>query len=70
MTWKKTFDELLSSPTPRTFVSEAIVDGVVDFVIVEAVVKESATERARRRWNMPAQEEPNLSACAKLKALE
>ena len=61
---KTTFDELMNAPTPRTFVSVAI-DYTVDFV-----VKETATERARRRWKMPAQEEPNLSACAKLKALE
>jgi hypothetical protein len=60
---KPTFDELMNAPTPKTFVSEAI-----DYT--DVAVKESATERARRRWNMPAQEEPNLSACAKLKALE
>jgi hypothetical protein len=48
--WRK-FDE----PTPRTFVSEAIVDGVVDFVVVEAV--ETAQERARRKWGMKDDEE-------------
>jgi len=49
MTERK-FDE--DAPPAKTFVSEAI-DYTVDFV-----VKETATERARRRWNMPAQEEP------------
>jgi len=60
---KPTFDELMNAPTPKTFIGE--IDYTVDFV-----VKETATERARRIWRMPAQEEPNLSACAKLKTLE
>jgi hypothetical protein len=46
-----TFEEMMNAATPRTFVSEAI-DGVVDFVIVEAVVEETAEARARRRWHM------------------
>jgi len=40
------------APIRKTFINEEI-DYTVDFV-----VKETATERARRRWNMPAQEEP------------
>jgi hypothetical protein len=46
--WRK-FDEA----TPRTFIGEI---GVVDFVIVEAVVEETAEARARRIWGMDEKE--------------
>ena len=48
---KPTFDELMNAPIPKTFIGE--IDYTVDFV-----VKETATERARRIWRIPAQEEP------------
>ena len=71
---ERTFDE----STPRKTFVGSICAGEVDYsvsvVIVEAVVEmvreKTAEERARRRWKMPAQEEPNLSACSKLKSLE
>ena len=48
--WCK-FDE----PTPRTFIGEI---GVVDFVIDEAVVEETAQERAWRKWGMKEEWQP------------
>jgi hypothetical protein len=45
---KMTWDELISAPTPKTFINEP-VDFVVDFV-VEEPKRESATARAMRRW--------------------
>jgi hypothetical protein len=42
----KTLDERMNAPTPRTIISEAI-DYIVDFE-----VKETARERADRRWGM------------------
>jgi hypothetical protein len=47
-----TFEEMMEAPTPKTFVSEAI-DYSVDFE-----VKETATQRAHRRWHMDERKEP------------
>jgi hypothetical protein len=51
MTDKKWFEELLEAPTQVSLINEPI-DYTVDFE-----VKETATERARRRWLITSDEE-------------
>jgi hypothetical protein len=49
--------ELTDAPTPKTFISEA-TDFVVRNEPVDFVVKETALDRARRRWGMDERKEP------------
>ena len=66
--WRK-FDE----PTPLTFIGEIgeIGEiGVVDFVIVEAVVEETAQERAWRKWGMCRDEQRREGCDDKNQAIE
>jgi hypothetical protein len=46
---RRTFEELLEAETPVSLLNEPIVDFVVDFA-AEEPKRESATERALRRW--------------------
>jgi hypothetical protein len=46
---RRTFEQLLEAETPVTIINEPIVNFVVDFA-VEEPKRESATERAMRRW--------------------
>ena len=50
MKHKLTFEEMIVAPAQVSLIFEPI-DFEVDFV-----VKETATERARRRWRMPEEE--------------
>ena len=46
---RRTFEELLEAETPVSLLNEPSVDFVVDFA-AEEPKRESATERALRRW--------------------
>jgi hypothetical protein len=47
-----TFQEILEGPVQRSWLNEAAVDFSVRECSVDFVVKETATERARRRWKL------------------